>query len=528
MLCTRCVRTALALVLLSAPGVRPASAQNEIIPNGFQLEPVIVDVFEPGRPVGFAEIPDGRFLIIERNTGFVRIHADGDSTAPIIHTVPNVSISGERGLLGITIDPAWPTRPYVYLYYTFSDSTAMPVVNEGHLTMFTATGDLMDPASSNLALTSPYDILTDAPDVLDIHNSGTLRFGPDGMLYVSLGDDGNACNAQDLAILAGAILRLDVSSLPGSGSGPPDKAVITPAGNPFSGPGENERLIWAWGLRNPFRFSIDPLTGDLFLGDVGLVTFEEIDVVPAAGPHGENFGWPHREGFIDPGLGKTCGAGNTFTDPALVYDHGPIAAVVCGPMYRGGTGPHAFPSSYEGRVFYHDIYKGWIRCMVDSAGTWIPAPAVPGQASFSDWVSGFAYLVDMQVGSDGALYVMRLVPVTGRPSGLYRIVPYLPLDAPQAAAVTAGAATEVESWPNPVRAGSGTRFWVIPPPAQPTELRIVDLAGRTVRTLSGGGVIDWDGTGTRGAPLPAGVYFYSLEPAEGDRPLATGRVVLLR
>jgi hypothetical protein len=217
--------------------------------------------------------------------------------------------------------------------------------------------------------------------------------------------------------------------MPGSGSGPPDKADITPSGNPFSGPGENERLMWAWGLRNPFRFSIDPLSGDLFLGDVGLISWEEIDRVPYAGPHGENFGWPHLEGFFDPGLGRTCGENNTFTDPTLAYAHGPIAAVTCGPVYRIGSGDHVFPAAYEGRLFYTDIYKGWIRALIDSAGTWVAAPVVPGQANSNDWVANFGYLTDLQVGNDGALYVMRLYPVPGRPSGLYRIRPFKPIGA---------------------------------------------------------------------------------------------------
>jgi hypothetical protein len=347
------------------------------------------------------------------------------------------------------------------------------------------------------------------------------------MLYLSLGDDGSACNAQDLAVLAGAVLRLDVSAMPGAGSGPPDKADITPSGNPFSGPGENERLVWAWGLRNPFRMAVDPLTGDVFTGDVGLVSFEEINRVPAAGPHGENFGWPHREGYTDPGLGKTCGVNNTFTDPALAYAHGPVAAVICGPVYRRGSGPHTFASSYEGRLFYHDLYKGWIRAMIDSAGTWIPAPVVPGQANSTDWVGNFLYLTDMQVGSDGALYLMRLIPPAGRPSGLYRIVPSLPVAAEAARPSSAGGAS-VRVSPNPAWAAAGTRFRVITPPVAPSELRILDAAGRLVRTLPGGPVVEWDGRGGAGSPAPAGVYFYALRVEGEGRPAATGRFVLLR
>ena len=219
--------TVLAFLVLPAT----ARAQGEILPQGFELQPVITDVFEPGRPVGFAELPDGRFLVIERNTGFVRLHAVGSAVAPVIHTVPDVSIEAERGLLGIAIDPGWPARPYVYVYYTyFTKATG----NLGRLRLYTATGDLADPLSSTLALGNPFDLLTDLPDDSEIHNGGTLRFGPDGMLYLSLGDDGDACNAQDLTTLAGGILRLDVSGMPEVGPGPPDKADLVAAGNPFN------------------------------------------------------------------------------------------------------------------------------------------------------------------------------------------------------------------------------------------------------------------------------------------------------
>jgi glucose/arabinose dehydrogenase len=329
---------ACALVIL---GISAAPARGVILPFGFEKQPVIVNVFEPGRPVAFAPLPDGRFLIVERNTARVRLHPVGGANAPIIHTVPNVGTLGERGLLGVAVDPAWPTRPYVYMYYTHATLT-------GRVVMFTATGDLEDPQSTSLQLTSPYEILNDIPDLHEIHNGGTLRFGTDGMLYLSLGDDGDGCNAQDLSSLGGTILRLDVSAMPGVGPGPPPKADITPPDNPFSGPGENERLVWVWGLRNPFRFTVDPATNDLVIGDVGWLTAEEVNHVPFASGGGQNFGWPHLEGHVDPGLGYHCGENNTFTGPIYENPHGPIASIVVGPRYRVQGGEHAFPTGRVG------------------------------------------------------------------------------------------------------------------------------------------------------------------------------------
>ena len=144
-----------ALALLTGAG--EVFAQS--LPTGFAIQPVIAGIFDPGRPVGFAELPDGRFLIVERNTGQVRLHPVGGATAPVVYTV-GISTEVERGLLGVAVDPEWPARPYVYLYYTYFGQVC-------RLTMYTCTGDLVNPLSTNLVLTSPYQLLTDIPDLSD-------------------------------------------------------------------------------------------------------------------------------------------------------------------------------------------------------------------------------------------------------------------------------------------------------------------------------------------------------------------------
>jgi glucose/arabinose dehydrogenase len=511
------VRILVPALLLALASTSTVRAQSEVFPSGFELVPVIVDVFEPGRPVDFAQIPDGRFLIIERNTGNVRVFVDGSADAPIVYTVAGVTIEQERGLLGIAVDPAWPARPYVYLYYTYETSVS-------RLTMFTITGDLTDPASTNLTFTSPFDLLSDIPDDFPIHNGGTIRFGPDGMLYLSLGDDGYGCNAQDLTILLGGILRLDVSGMPEAGSGPPPKADITPVDNPFPGPDPNERLFWVWGLRNPFRCSLDPATGDLFIGDVGLTSFEEIDRASYHSGAGANFGWPQREGFIDPMLGLTCGLDNTFTDPIYAYPHDPgLTAIVGGPMYRSNAGAHAFPVEYDGRLFFAEFYSGWIRCLQDVGGTWALAPPVAGQPDSVDWATGFTSLSDLQVEPDGGLYAMKLIPVTGRGSGLYRIQP----STSTAAVTTDAAVTSLECTPNPSRVATGSTIRWNTALASAWNLRIVDAAGRVVRTAQGKGATSWrwDGRDSNGRRLAAGVYFLSVR---SNGRSVEGKVVLLR
>ncbi len=515
----------LAVLLVLLGGTERTRAQGENPPPGFLFEPVITGIFEPGRPVGFAHLPDGRVLLVERNTGFVRVHVPGSATAPVRYIVPDVAIEAERGLLGVAVDPAWPARPYVYLYYTHTS-------HFGRVEMLTASGDLSDPGSASVTLGSPYLLLDDLPDALNIHNGGTLRFGPDGMLYLSLGDDGAACNAQDPAILAGAILRLDVSSMPGAGGGPPPKADLVPAGNPFPGPGDAERLVWVTGLRNPYRFTIDPLTNDLAIGDVGLTSFEEIDVVRYATDAGANYGWPHREGFVDPGLGWSCGAGATFTDPAYVYAHLFGAAIVAGPIYRAPAGgAHAFPPEYEGSLFFGDFYQAFLRRLVFDGAQWVLAPPVPGQPSADDWGTGFAYYADMQTGPDGAIHLLRLFPSGGRTSGLYRIVPDPAVGAPEpVAAAGASGAGRVTAVPNPAIAGAGVDLVWDAPRRGPATVHLVDAGGRSLRRW----IVDatdpvarvrWDGRAAGGRPVPPGVYFVRVE-SEGD--VARGRAVLVR
>ncbi|MCA9753712.1 MAG: PQQ-dependent sugar dehydrogenase [Gemmatimonadetes bacterium] len=507
---------AIPLIAAAAPTAR---AQNEILPDGFALEPVIVDVFEPARPAGFAHLPDGRVLILERNTGVVRFHVPGSSTASSILAVPNVEITGERGLLGVAIDPDWPVRPYVYLYYSYDTNT-------GRVLMYTASGDLTDPTSSNFTLASPYLLLTDLPDNNAIHNGGTLHFGPDGMLYLSLGDDGSACNSQDPATLAGGILRLDVSSMPGAGSGPPPKADLVPAGNPLSGPTDNERLHWVWGFRNPFRFTIDPTNGDLAIGDVGLITMEEIDVVRPADA-GSNYGWPHWEGFIDPAVGQTCGENNTFTFPAYAYNHLFGAVVVPGPIYRSpAAAPLALPAEYEGSLFLHDFYQGFLRRLTSDGANWAVADSVAGQPTAENWGSEFYYFSDIQTGPDGALYLMRLVPVLGRPSGLYRIVGPSATDAPLVAS-PAGDGPNV--FPNPARPGDVVEIDWAGMKSRVTRIRVIDVGGRVVRSwdLSDGSTsrLVWRGD-VGGRPASPGIYFVTAGTAAN--PGEARRLVLIR
>src|SRR2546426_6272845 len=273
----------------SVPGQAPASQ----IPIGF-TDSLLADHLD--NPVALAFLPDGRLMVAELKTARIRLMAGGQPAGPIA-VIDSVQGAGqEQGLLGIAIDPRWPTSPYVYVFY---DALGDFI----RISRLTASGDLSSPASTNLILdpASRRDLIRDIPDVHDNHNGGTLRFGTDGMLYAGLAEDATACAAQDTVSLRGVLLRMNITVLP-AGPGAPNKALLVPPDNPFAGhPNVNARLVWALGLRNPFRWSIDPATGSILIGDVGFNTYEEVDIADAPGL---DFGWPFYEG---PLLYSPCG-----------------------------------------------------------------------------------------------------------------------------------------------------------------------------------------------------------------------------
>ena len=497
-------------VLLLAAIVAPAEA---VLPTGFSDELMATGL---STPVGLAFLPDGRLLCTEQFSGNVELLPVGGASTTTIFTVPDVLGGSERGLLGVVADPDWPARPY--LYFNFSVSG-----NDIYVRMYTVSGDLTDPASTNLTLSNPYNILTDIPDNAFNHNGGTLRFGPDGMLYVSSGDDAALCNAQVLSSLSGKILRLDVSALPLAGSGPPAKSVITPVDNPFPGPNENEKLLYCHGLRNPFRFSIDPVTGRLYIGDVGPATYEEIDEANG----GDNFGWPKREGNHDypPGAGCT---GSNGESPIYEYDRsGQSASVIGGPRYRAG-GSLSFPPEYDGDVFLLEYYQGWIRRLTYNSQNlrWELAPAVPGQPSATNWATGYSGVPELIVGPDGAIYYVTqfgtgMIRRIGNPTGV-GVEPIASAAATNALTVS----------PNPWRAsGDLTVSYSIARPGA-VRISIHDVSGARVRTIVdgpqglGSRTVSWDGRGQDGSMLTSGVYFVRLE-AEGEI-LRTRKVTLTR
>jgi len=298
------------------------------------------------QPVALMQAPGDstRWFVVEK-AGLVQVFANDQNTASAsvfldIRSLANAA--GEGGLLGLAFHPNFPVTPEAFVSYTQSGA---PLVSYVSRFLSTDSGQTLNAATEEVILT------IDQPATN--HNGGNVSFGPDGFLYAGFGDGGGSGdpdgNGQDTSTLMGAILRLDVEG--GSPYG-------IPAGNPFEanavctgGTGIDDcPEIFAWGLRNPWRFSFDTVTSKLWAGDVGQGDWEEVDVITAGG----NYGWNVREGAhcFNPGTG----CANTFIDPVSEYDHGLGGSITGGFVYRGSTiselaGWYLFGDFTSGRLF---------------------------------------------------------------------------------------------------------------------------------------------------------------------------------
>jgi glucose/arabinose dehydrogenase len=502
----------LALALTCAAALpRFAGAQGSL-PTGFSDLAVIGSL---DYPIGMAFLPDGRLLVVEQKSTKIRLVVNGGlaSVDPVCAVDGVQTLGYEQGLLGIAVDPGWPARPYLYVH---CDNLASPA-NTIRISRYTVTGDLSFVGNGALSIdvASRYDLINTLPDISSEHNGGTLRFGPDGKLYASIGDDLQGCPAQDDSTLHGVILRLEVNNLPGGAGGPPALGLITPSDNPQVGSSNaNTRLIYAYGLRNPYRFQIDQPTGDLYISDVGEVTYEELD---RATTGGLNFGWPNYEG---PSLyGSSCPAAIP-TGPIFWYDRTAqdAAACIAAGVYRSGPfATNAFPASYRGDCFFSDYYAGFLRRIQLNGSTWSLASPELGQPNSTDWGTGFEWVSDYALGADGALWYVKQftgsTPAAG--TGQIRRIVY------QGGGGGGGGGTARVSfaapYPSPAP-GFATLPYTLAAEAQ-VHIVVFDLSGRAVRHLvdadqpAGLHQPTWDGKDDDGREAPSGLYAIRLEAA---------------
>lgn len=386
------------------------------LPDGFVDELVFSGL---NTPVAVAPLPDGGILVSEQYAGIVRlIQPDGESQSLL--TLSDLNPDGEeRGVLGLAVDQKFPERPYFYLYYTA----------EGNVCKLTRYRLRQKDGKYSVTKDSEYVILDDIPNRAWNHNGGTLRFGPDNMLYLSIGDDANACSAQSSSDLRGVILRLNIRDLPDSGSGPPAKKLITPEDNPLlERESANDSLTYAYGLRNPFRFHLDAATGDLMIADVGQLKYEEVDYISKNSGGGQNFGWPFWEGPVKRRR-RSCPPrpGENFVPPVANYDRtGFRASIISLALYRSESAS-PWPDEYQGDYLYVDYYAGFVRRLKKSSDdSWMTPSAVPGQPSKENWAEDLKNVADSYVGIDGALYYLRQFSDTYQPnSGQIRRIRYI-------------------------------------------------------------------------------------------------------
>ncbi len=504
---------ALATALGSLLALASPARSGVIVPTGFVDDTLVTGLNEPN---SMAFLPDGRLLFTETRTGKVRMIVNGHIAAsdPLL-TVPDLQAHGyEQGLQGIAVDPGWPARPYIYTFYNrFGEYI--------RLIRYKGSGDLSNPSGETLSFHDSLIIMNSLPDNNPNHNSGCLRFGPDGYLYVSLGDDEAFCQASDSTSFHGAILRLDMSRLPLSGQSAVPLSLITPPSNPLNTTDPVAKLVWAYGFRNPWRYQIDPQTGAIYNADVGENIMEEIDeTLP-----GDFGGWPWREGtsvVVRAQCPEPGGSGfNSFKPPIVAMARGPDpTAFNCAGMYRPVPGaPNNWPAAYTGTfgdVFYGEYYSGMLRRLKKMAGVWSPAAAVAGQPDPDDWATGLVSATDFLVGPDGSLYwIAQFDPNFSPASGTLQRIRYTgdltAVTDPPVAARGLGTA------PNPFARETMLSFRVAS--REPVGLFVYDLAGRRVRRLFEGEAeagerrLAWDGRDDAGAPVAPGVYLVRLDRA---------------
>lgn len=311
--------------------------------------------------------PDGRVFVCQQ-TGELRVIKNNVVLATPFTTL-TVNSTGERGLLGVAFDPNYATNRFVYVYYTATTPTI-----HNRVSRFTA-----DASNEDVAVPGSEVVLLDLETLgATNHNGGAIHFGPDGKLYIAVGENAVSSNAQSLSNRLGKMLRIN-----SDGTIPNDNPTSFP--NISGSPSGVNRAIWAVGLRNPFTFTFQPGTNRMFINDVGQNTWEEIDL----GVAGSNYGWPTCEG--------TCGTSG-MTSPIYQYSSasGPECAITGGAFYNPTTA--TFPAQYVGKYFFSDYCGGWMKTIDPSN------PPATGAAP--NFITGISSPVDIQVANDGSLYYL--------------------------------------------------------------------------------------------------------------------------
>ena len=405
-------------------------------------------------------VNDTRLFVVQQ-TGAIRILNPNGTINPnnfLTLTTATISNGSERGLLGLTFHPNYATNGYFYVDYT---NTAGNTVIARY--SVSANPDLADAASGTvlLTITQPFSN----------HNGGSLKFGPDGYLYIGMGDGGSGGDpgnrAQNITENLGKILRIDVDSASPYG---------IPADNPYAGAVAGNDEIWAIGVRNPWKFNFDSLNGDLWIADVGQNLYEEIDHVSAPLPTGLNFGWKCYEGNH---VYSTCAGTLVYTSPVAEYPHGSDACSITGGyVYRGSV-----YSGLVGKYIFADYCSNKIG-YINTSGAIV-------------WTTAFTSLNATTFGQDssGEIYIAG-------GSVIYKLKDTTPLSN------SSFDKDKFELYPNPA---SGEVFLKTKGLQFPGSITIVDITGKTVQQQT----VTSETNAISIATLQTGLYIVSIKDQTG-------------
>ena len=437
----------------------------------------------------------GRLFLVEQSGRIFIVKKDGtEPQTPFLNIQGRVERDGqEQGLLSVAFPPDYETSGYFYAWFTVAGGATT-------LSRFKVSEDpdIADPQSEQLVLA--------VPQPFDNHNGGRLQFGPDGMLYLGLGDGGGAWDpekaGQDGGTLLGKLIRIDVD--------PVHVSYAIPADNPYVGNNSIRDEIWAFGLRNPWRISFDRLTGDLYIADVGQNRWEEVSFQPANSSGGENYGWDVMEGSQCAGGGNTCNK-NGLVLPVSEYSHDDgDCSISGGEVYRGS----AYPNMY-GMYFYGDYCTGKIWGLKHNGDDWVATQL----ADTSHRIPTFG------LGEDGSIYVGSIS------RGVFLISDGEVV--PEGFRINPGMN---DAWYNPETAGQGLVVsvfedigmmflaWFTFDTERPPEDVMAILGEPGHRWLTAQGSYNGD-TASLEISMTAGGVFDSAEPAP-DAPVPTGTMTI--
>jgi glucose/arabinose dehydrogenase len=426
--------------LLALAALAPTAPAAFALPPGWEAQVVHSGV---ATPAAIRMAPDGRLFWLERASGRVMVSTYGGRGTPYVWTTLPVDAQDERGLLGLAFHPQFPDTPYVYLYHTLPSPLVNRVVR------------VRDVVGLGVG---PQVIVGDLPAYGRYHHGGRITFGPDGMMYVTYGDQTDPDHAMNPADRRGKILRYTPLGVPAPGN-------PFGAGNP----------AYVMGVRNPFGLAFDPLTGHGWFTENGPSCDDELNFLVA----GADYGWRQAD---------ACGSQPAGTRAAMRTFTPTIAPTGC-VVYRSPLEP-----AYDGQLFFGTWNQQRVYRMQTMTGDPATLRTLEAFADFDEPV------LDVTMGL-GHLWVATTTKI-------HKLVPTHTSDVP-----TPRWAANFHARPNPFR---GTVTFALPAEESFVRLEVMDLAGRRIREWSGplSGAIVWDGRGDDG-PVPAGVYFVRLAARDG-------------